>query len=105
VLYTKRGKINIANAAFREDPAPIEADCPCYTCQNFSRAYLRHLLLADELLAYTLNSIHNQHLIVNLVAQMRSAIAAARVHELRRDWLGPYLAGQAFGPSPTDASD
>jgi tRNA-guanine transglycosylase len=90
VLYTRRGKLNITNVIYRQDDQPIEQDCPCYTCQNFSRAYLRHLILADELLAYTLNSIHNLHLIVNLVEAIRRSIERGTFDQLKEQWLARY---------------
>ena len=90
VYYTSTGKLHITRAAYREDPEPIEPGCACYTCRSFSRAYLRHLLLADELLAYTLGSIHNLHLIVNLVSEIRAAIVEQRFGELKNDWLARY---------------
>ena len=58
-MFTKKGAINICNARFKYDTQPIESGCNCYTCQNYSRAYLRHLYMAKELLAYRLNTIHN----------------------------------------------
>jgi queuine tRNA-ribosyltransferase/7-cyano-7-deazaguanine tRNA-ribosyltransferase len=94
VLYTAVGKLNITNSAYAADPEPIQAGCDCYTCANFSRAYLRHLFVADELLAYTLASLHNLHFIVGLVRTMREAIEQGRFGELKRDWLAMY-AGQS----------
>jgi queuine tRNA-ribosyltransferase len=99
VLYTRRGKLNIANAAYREDPQPIDPGCPCYTCANFSRAYLRHLLLADELLAYTLASLHNLHLIVNLVKQIRASIERGDYVDFKREWLAAYAPPTAESPA------
>jgi tRNA-guanine transglycosylase len=90
VLYTSSGKLSITRLEFRADPSPIEAGCPCYTCTTFSRAYLRHLFLADELLAYTLASIHNLYLIVNLVKSIREAIGNDRYVEFRDTWLRRY---------------
>ena len=59
LLFTRRGQINIKQARYSTDTAPVDPDCGCYTCRNFSRAYLRHLFLARELLAYRLNAVHN----------------------------------------------
>jgi len=86
-LFTSRGALNISNARFRHDPAPVDPDCRCYTCRNFSRAYLRHLYTARELLAYRLNSIHNIHYYVQLMAQMRHAIQEDRFAAFRRAFL------------------
>jgi len=73
-LYTSRGKINIRNAEFREDTGSVDGDCGCYTCKNFSRAYLCHLYRSHEMLGGTLGSIHNLYFIINLVKKMREAI-------------------------------
>ncbi len=73
-LFTQEGTINISNAGFRLDRDPIDKSCGCYTCQNYSRAYLRHLYKSRELLAYRLNTIHNLHFYLNLMSQIRQAI-------------------------------
>lgn len=73
-LFTTNGTINITNARFKEDTEPIEPACTCYTCRNYARAYLRHLYMARELLAYRLNTIHNLHYYMDLMAEMRDAI-------------------------------
>jgi queuine tRNA-ribosyltransferase len=83
-LFTSRGTLNISNARFRSDPAPVDPDCACDTCRGYSRAYLRHLYTARELLAYRLNSIHNIHYYNELMAQMRRAIAEDRFQAFRR---------------------
>jgi len=74
-LFTAQGTLNIANAKFRKDTDPIETGCICYTCRHYSRAYLRHLYKTRELLAYRLNTLHNIHYYLNLMADMRGAIA------------------------------
>ncbi len=81
---TLDGRINLRNAKFASDPAPVVAGCDCYTCQQFSRAYLRHLVQANEILGHQLLSLHNVHLLVNLVRRMRSAIVENRFGELLR---------------------
>ncbi len=80
-LFTSHGTLNISNARFREDTGPPDAGCACYTCRNYSRAYLRHLYLARELLAYRLNTIHNLHFYLDFMKQMRTAIVAGRFHD------------------------
>lgn len=92
-LYTTTGKINIRNLRFREDKGPIDADCGCYTCKKFTRGYLRHLFLADELLFYRLASIHNLYFIVHLVKRIRASILDGTFHQLKADWLATYAAG------------
>jgi queuine tRNA-ribosyltransferase len=73
-LFTSLGKINIKKAEYREDESPLDPNCNCYTCRNFSRAYLRHLYIARELLSYRLNTIHNLQFFLNLVFGARKAI-------------------------------
>ena len=85
-LFTPRGTINISNSRYKDDTGPLEPDCRCYTCRNYSRAYLRHLYLARELLAYRLNTIHNIYYYVNFIKQMRAAIMADEFESFRRDF-------------------
>ena len=66
--------MNVSKATYARDERPIEQDCTCYTCQNFSRAYLRHLIVAKELLAGTLLSVHNLQTLLKLARDMRQAI-------------------------------
>jgi queuine tRNA-ribosyltransferase len=73
---TLQGRLNLLNAIFSEDPGPIDPDCTCYTCENFSRSYLRHLIRCKEMLASTLLSIHNIHTLLQLVSNMRTSIQA-----------------------------
>jgi len=77
-LFTSFGTVNICNAAYRLDARPLDPECSCYTCRNFSRAYLRHLYMAKELLAYRLNTIHNITYYLNLMEQIRKAIGQGR---------------------------
>ena len=88
VLYTAEGKITITRAQFRDDGRPIDADCGCPTCSTFSRAYLRHLFVAEELLAYTLATTHNLHFILSMMNRMRAAIGAGNLAELKAQVLG-----------------
>ena len=73
-LYTATGKLSIKNAAFARDPRPVEEGCPCYGCRHFSRAYLRHLYTAGEILAAYLNTLHNVCYYQRLMAELRRAI-------------------------------
>jgi queuine tRNA-ribosyltransferase len=75
-VFNRQGTLNISNAKFRHDTNPLEPGCLCYTCRNYSRAYLRHLYMAKELLAYRLNTLHNVHFFLNLMQQVREAIVA-----------------------------
>lgn len=75
VLFTSFGKISIKQARYIDDPLPIDPDCDCYVCRNYSRAYLRHLYQSNEILSSVLNTTHNLHYYVTLMAQMREAIS------------------------------
>ena len=83
-LFTHRGTLNIANSRHRTDTAPIDPECDCYTCRNYSRAYLRHLYQSREILAYRLNTLHNLYYYLGLMARMRAAIGEGRFDEFRR---------------------
>ena len=75
------GRLNLMNAIYKEDPNPIDPQCDCYACQNFSRAYIRHLITAKELLAGTLISIHNLRALIRLVHQIRGYIAEGTYYD------------------------
>ena len=74
--FTWDGPVTLKQARWTRDPAPLDPDCPCYACRRFSRAYLRHLFVSDELLAYRLLSLHNVHFFIGVVRTMRAAIGA-----------------------------
>ncbi len=78
-LFTATGKMTIKNACYADDERPIEENCRCYTCRGFSRAYLRHLFMAREILAYRLNTIHNLYYYTHLMGGLREAIKQDRV--------------------------
>lgn len=73
-LFTSKGRINIKNARYLDDEGPLDPECTCETCCNYSRAYLRHLFVAGEMLSARLNTLHNLHFYLNLMRQMRIAI-------------------------------
>jgi queuine tRNA-ribosyltransferase len=83
-LFTRHGTVRIRNARHRDDTGPLDPDCECYTCRNYSRAYLRHLDRCNEMLGARLHTIHNLHYYLDLMAQMRAAIAAGRFASWRR---------------------
>ena len=93
-LFTRFGTINISNARHRLDTNPVEADCACYTCRNYSRAYLRHLYMNKELLAYRLNTIHNIYFYTHLMEQLRSAIAAGEFAACKNRFQADWNAGK-----------
>ena len=78
-LYTRHGVIKLRNARYRDDLAPLDADCDCYTCRNFTRAYLHHLQRVNEMLGAQLNTLHNLHYYQELMRDLRAAIAAGRL--------------------------
>ena len=84
----------IKNACYREDDRPVEEGCRCYTCSRFSRAYLRHLFLAKELLVYRLNTIHNVHFYEELMREVRKALAEERFEVYCRQ----FMEGLQKGP-------
>ncbi len=86
MLFTSFGRVVIKNSQFAKDPRPIDPECTCYTCRNFSRAYLRHLFVAKELLAYRLNSIHNVHYFLDLFRKIREAIGQDRFQAFRQEF-------------------
>jgi len=85
-LFTSRGKLVIKNSQYVEDERPIEEGCGCYTCTHYSRAYLRHLYMANELLAYRLNSIHNVHYYTSFMDDIRRALRDDKLEEFREEF-------------------
>jgi queuine tRNA-ribosyltransferase len=92
------GRLNLRNAGHKRDAAPISADCTCETCRLFSRAYLHHLVKANEILGHILLSLHNVHFLVDLMAQMRSAIQGGTLAPFAAEFLSHY---PGPGASPT----
>lgn len=90
-IYTKTGKISITNTKFREDYTPIESDCDCYTCKNYTRSYIAHLFHGKEMLAGTLASIHNLHFLVSLVDNIRNSILDDTFFTYKETFLEKYL--------------
>ena len=89
-VYSATGRFNITGARYRRDFTPIDADCDCYTCAHYTRAYLHHLFKAKEMLSSTLCTIHNERFVIRLVDQIRAAIRAGEFDELRAHVLGRY---------------
>lgn len=89
-LFTAGGRLNIRNARWKEEAAPIDPACNCYTCRHFSTAYLHHLFRAEELLAYTLSTIHNLTFMHNFMIQVRESIAQGRFNAFKQDFLSGY---------------
>lgn len=97
-VFTSRGRLVVKNAAYASDPRPLEPGCTCYTCRNYSRAYIRHLFRSGELLAQELASIHSLHFYLSTMRRMREAIEAGRFREWARAFLEEYRSGAASEP-------
>jgi queuine tRNA-ribosyltransferase len=85
--FTSAGKIKILNSQYKEDTEPLDKMCSCYTCKNFTRAYLRHLFLANEILGLTLISFHNIFYFQNLMQQIRESIVKGEFKDFKADFL------------------
>lgn len=86
MLFSSEGDLSIRNARYKDDPKPIDKNCSCYTCQNFSRAYLRHLIVSKEILSSILNSIHNLHYFINLLSDVRQSIKEDRFLSFKKEF-------------------
>ncbi len=89
-LYTKEGKIIITNSKFRNNFSPIDKECNCYTCLNYTRAYIAHLFHSKEMLAGSLASVHNLYFIIRLVNQIRQSILEGKFFEFKEEFLKKY---------------
>ncbi len=89
-LFTYDGRLNIKNGGFKTDFTPIDADCDCYTCQNYTRAYVHHLQRSDEILGLTLASIHNERFVVRTVDLIRQSIIDGNFFEYKKTFLTRY---------------
>lgn len=87
---TSRGRINIKNARFERDFSPLDPECDCYTCRNYSRAYIRHVFKAGEMMSAMLLSNHNLHFLINMMAGMRKAIEEDRFTEFKKEFYDKY---------------
>jgi len=88
--FTREGKINLKNLKYREDFTPVEEDCDCYCCKHYTKAYIRHLLLVDEVFGARLLSIHNIRFLVKLEEELREAIKNDTILEYREEFLKKY---------------
>jgi queuine tRNA-ribosyltransferase len=89
-LFTYDGRINIKNQKFKEDFSPIDAECDCYTCENYTKAYIHHLLKNDEMLGASLASIHNERFVVRTVDLIRESLIEGSFFEYKRSFLERY---------------
>jgi queuine tRNA-ribosyltransferase len=89
-VFTRDGRLNIKRAEFRTDPKPLDPDCDCAACTRFSRAYIRHLFVSDEILGLRLLSLHNVHFLLSLTRGARQSIQRGEFEPWSRDWLARY---------------
>jgi queuine tRNA-ribosyltransferase len=89
-FYTFNGRKNIKGAMYREDFTPLLENCECYTCKNYTKAYMHHLFKSNEILALTLMSLHNEHFIIQLVDDIRGSIEDGSFLKLKKAWLKKY---------------
>jgi queuine tRNA-ribosyltransferase len=89
-LFTSQGNIHIKNTIYKEDTSPLDPECQCHTCQNYTKAYLRHLFVARELLSLRLNTIHNVYFYLNLMKNIQKAIEEGRFEEFKGEFLRKY---------------
>ena len=92
-LFTSRGKISIKQNQYKEDPEPLDPDCACSTCKNYSRAYLRHLFKSNEILGVRLNTYHNLFFYLTLIKGARAAVKDQHFPEFKKDFLEKYRSG------------
>jgi len=97
---TRRGRLNLRNLQYASDAQPLEAGCTCYTCRTFSRAYIRHLVKANEILGHHLLTLHNLHLLLTLMREMRAAILDGTFHSYAVDFLANYRPTSKETPTP-----
>jgi len=93
-VFTRDGKLVVRNAEYARDFAPLDPECDCYACRNFSRAYIRHLIKTNEVLGIRLTTWHNLQFVLSLMRDIRTAIAENRLARFREDFLGRYSAVQ-----------
>lgn len=89
-VMTSKGKLVVRNAEYSEDFMPMDDECDCYACKNFSRAYIRHLIKAGEILGGRLTTIHNLRFLQNLMSKIREAISQDRLADFRKEFFNKY---------------
>lgn len=94
-LYTWQGKVSIKREQYKRDPRPLDEECGCYTCKNYSRAYLRHLFLGGEILSSRLNTIHNLSFYLQLMTKVRKSIVDGTWNSFRNDCLTRFVRSDA----------
>ena len=90
-LFTWSGKVSIKRQEYRNDPGPLDPECDCYTCKNYSKAYLRHLFMSGEILGHRLHTIHNLYFYMKLMERMRSALENGTWETFRDDCISRFV--------------
>ncbi len=90
-LFTWQGKVSIKRQEYRNDPSPLDPECDCYTCQNYSKAYLRHLFMSGELLGHRLNTIHNVYFYMKLMERIRNALEKGNWESFREECISRFV--------------
>jgi len=93
-VFTSFGKLIIKNAAYKEEFMPLDPECDCYVCKNYSRAYIRHLFKAGEVLAMRLATYHNLYFLIKLMNEARSAIIKGEFQKFKKDFTDKFTAGE-----------
>ncbi len=88
LLFTRKGKVAIKNAKYERDFTPLDENCGCYTCLNYTKAYLRHLYMSKEILASRLNTMHNLYYYSSLMSSMREAVKSDSFEDFKKDFYG-----------------
>jgi queuine tRNA-ribosyltransferase len=94
-LFTYTGRVNIKNATYKTDFGPIDSECDCYTCKNYSRAYINHLMNANEVLGLTLASIHNERFVIRTVDKIRQSLVDGSFFEYKKSFLKRYYGAES----------
>ena len=95
-VFTSRGRLVVKNAAYARDPGPLDPECACYTCRRYSRAYIRHLFQATEVLAQELATLHSVHFYLETMSRMRTALREGRFGDWSRQFLATYRSGDGL---------
>ena len=103
--FTKYGKINLKNAKYKEDFTPLEENCDCYACKNFTKAYIRHLVTLDEMLGSRLLSIHNLRFLVRLTEDLRECIKNDNIFEYKQEFIKNYYGNKDYLQKKTKGQD
>ena len=91
LLFTRDGRMVIKHACYAKDTSPVDPECPCYTCRNFTRSYLRHLFMSGEILSCILNTIHNLTFYQSLMSDIQDAIKDQRFYEFKTGFKQRYM--------------